>query len=250
MTIQSLIIEDSKKNRENLTSLLSKYCPEIEIIGEAANITQGQELLSKLKPDLVFLDVRMPGGTAFDLLKQLKQISFEIIFITAYDEYALQAFQFNAVDYILKPIDFQELKKAVEKVHTKLDLKKENELLRNMVANENREVLDKRIPLPTENKVEFMPIKEIIRCQAESNYTRFYLKDKSSLLICKTLKEYEKALEPYLFIRVHQSHLVNLREIKAFVRRDNGYVELYDKSVIPVSKTRKEEVQRKLLLRE
>ncbi|MFC2117796.1 LytR/AlgR family response regulator transcription factor [Bacteroidota bacterium] len=246
-SIKSIIVDDEESNRSNLSSLLNKHCPSIDIIAEAENIIEAKKAIENLKPQLVFLDVRMPGGDAFELLSNLDNIFFEIIFITAFDQYAFQAFRFNAVDFLLKPIDVEDLKIAVEKVSNKLKEKEENIFLKNLITNQNLEHQEQRIPLATESKVEFIPVKSIIRCEGERNYTRFYLKNDKSLLICKTLKEYEKALLYFQFLRVHQSHLINLKEVIAYHRRDGGYLQMSDNSNVPISRSRKEEVQEKLL---
>jgi len=247
MNIRSLIIDDEASNRQNLSRLLAKYCPEIEIIGEAANAIAGAERIAELNPDLVFLDIRMPGGDAFSMLENLPSINFEIIFITAYDEYAFRAFAFNALDYLLKPVNFKQLIAAVEKIKIKLMLKTENLHLKNMVGNLQRENGDQRIALPLEEKTEFVEVKDIIRCKADSNYTHFYLSQDRVLLVSKTLKEFDIALEQSGFYRVHNSHLVNLRHVKAVSKRDGGYLEMIDGSQVPISRNRKEEVFKKLL---
>ncbi len=247
MEIRALIVDDEKSNRENLQTIIGKYCPQVLLIGEAPDIQTARQLIEALQPDLVFLDVRMPGGDGFELLVQLPKINFETIFVTAFDQYAFQAFRFNAVDFLLKPIEIEELTRAVDKVAAKIRQSEENALLKNLIANQNREAGDKRIPLPTEDKIEFIPVKEILRCQSDRSYTEFYLKNGKKLIICKTLKEYEKALDTYGFMRVHQSHLVNLNEIQAFIRRDGGYLQISDGSLVPVSRSRKDEVQNRLL---
>ena len=247
ISIKSIIVDDEEANRSNLTSLLNKHCSSIDIIAEAENIIKAKKAIEELKPELVFLDVRMPGGDAFELLSNLDNISFEIIFITAFDQYAFQAFRFNAIDFLLKPIDVDNLKLAVEKVRNKLKVEEENIFLKNLISNQSLEQQEQRIPLPTESKVEFIPVKSIIRCEGERNYTKFYLKNGKSLLICKTLKEYEKALSYFQFLRIHQSHLINLKEVTAYHKRDGGYLQMSDNSNIPISRSRKEEVQEKLL---
>ncbi|MCD6346252.1 MAG: response regulator, partial [Bacteroidales bacterium] len=146
MIIRALIVDDELANRENLSTLIKKHCRDIEIAGDAEDIQSAQQQIIRLHPDLVFLDVRMPGGYAFDLLSLIDPIDFEIIFVTAYDQYAFQAFRFNAVDFLLKPIDIGELQKAVEKVQTKIMLAEENLLLKNLASNQQREAADKRIP--------------------------------------------------------------------------------------------------------
>lgn len=247
MTIRSLIIDDEASNRQNLGHLLHKYCPQVEIVGEAENAAAGIDLIQQTLPNLLFLDIRMPGGDAFDMLESLETIDFEIIFITAYDEYAFRAFAFNALDYLLKPVNFKLLVAAVEKVQNKLQVQKENLLLKNLVSNLQLENGEKRIALSMEDKTEFIVVKDIIRCQADSNYTRFFLVGNRSILVSKTLKDYEIALENSNFIRVHNSHLVNRAQIQAFSKRDGGYLEMSDGSQVPISRNRKEEVNKRLI---
>lgn len=247
MTIRSLIIDDEASNRQNLGHLLKRYCPQVEIIGEAVDGESGIDLIRKTNPDLIFLDIRMPGGDAFDMLENFFSIDFEIIFITAYDEYAFRAFEFNALDYLLKPVNFKQLIMAVEKAHEKIKLREENLHLKNLVTNLQLENGERRIALPTEEKTEFVPVKDIIRCQADSNYTRFFLIDNRSILVSKTLKDYELALDNSKFIRVHNSHLVNKEQIKAISKKDGGYLEMSDGFQAPISRNRKEEIIRLLL---
>ena len=247
MRIRSLVIDDEAPNRQNLSRLLSKYCPDVEIVGEADDTDSGVKIISVKKPELVFLDIRMPGGDAFEMLEQIPKIDFEIIFITAYDEYAFRAFEFNALDFLLKPVNFKKLVAAVEKVKSQIEIKKENLHLKNLVANFQRDNGEQRIALPMEEKTEFVAVKDIIRCQADSNYTKFFLVDGRTIMVSKTLKDYETALEGSNFYRVHNSHLVNLAQVKAFTKRDGGYLEMCDGSMVPISRTRKDEVQRKLM---
>lgn len=247
MKIRSLIIDDETPNRQNLSRLLGKYCPDVVIVGEADSSATGIKIISDEQPDLVFLDIRMPGGDAFDMLESLQGINFEIIFITAYDEYAFRAFEFNALDFLLKPINIKKLISAVEKVKKQITIKEENLHLKNLVSNFQRDKGEQRIALPMEDKTEFVAIKDVIRCQADSNYTQFFLTDGRSLLVSKTLKDFELALDQSNFYRVHNSHLVNLAQVRAFTRRDGGYLEMTDGSMVPISRTRKDEVQRRLL---
>ena len=180
------------------------------------------------------------------MLEKLTSIDFEIIFITAYDEYAFRAFEFNALDFLLKPVNFKKLISAVEKVKKKIKIKEENLHLKNLVSNFQRENGEQRIALPMEEKTEFVAIKDIIRCQADSNYTQFFLTDGRSILVSKTLKEFELALDQSNFYRVHNSHLVNLARVKAYTKRDGGYLEMSDGSMVPISRTRRDEVQKRL----
>ncbi|MCX6226901.1 MAG: response regulator, partial [Bacteroidia bacterium] len=178
MKIRALIVDDETANRENLAGLLHRYCPQVQVTGEAATNEEALNQINTLNPDLVFLDVRMPGGDIFTMLEQVKDIRFGIIFVTAYDEYAFRAFQFNALDYLLKPVDIYKLIDSVNRATNAINLKEENLRLKNLVDNQKRHEQDKRIALPQDDKIDFIPIRQIIRCQAESNYTRFILENR------------------------------------------------------------------------
>jgi two-component system LytT family response regulator len=247
MKIRALVVDDEAANRENLSGLLHRYCPQVSVIGEAATNGEALEKIDSLNPDLVFLDVRMPGGDIFSMLEQLSDIRFGIIFVTAYDEYAFRAFQFNALDYLLKPVDIHLLIESVNRAAEAIRLKEENVRLRNLVDNRSRADLDKRIALPQDDKIDFVPVRRIIRCQAESNYTRFYLENRQEILVSRTLKEFETAFESCGFIRSHQSHLVNPLHILTLVKRDGGYLKMSDGASVPISKARREEVGRKIM---
>jgi two-component system LytT family response regulator len=246
MKIRSLIVDDEAANRENLTGLLHRYCPQVQVIGEASTNEEALNQINSIDPDLVFLDVRMPGGDIFEMLEKLENIRFAIIFVTAYDEYAFKAFQFNALDYLLKPVDIYKLIESVTKATDAINLKEENLRLKNLVDNQNRHEQDKRIALPQDDKIDFIPIRQIIRCQAESNYTRFILENKREILVSRTLKDFEAALESCGFIRTHQSHLVNLNHIQTLVKRDGGYLKMSDGSSVPISRSRREELTSKM----
>jgi two-component system, LytTR family, response regulator len=247
MKVRALVVEDKPANRENLIGLLNLYCPQVLIIGEAADSDEALEKINSLNPDLVFLDVRMPGGDIFTMLEKIKEIRFGIIFVTAFDEYAFRAFQFNALDYLLKPIDLHKLIESVNRAIESISIKEENTRLRNLVDNQKRTDQDKRIALPQEDKIDFIPLREIIRCQSESNYTRFFLDSGVVILVTRTLKEFELALESSGFIRTHQSHLVNSIHVKSLVKRDGGYLKMSDGSSVPVSRARKEELDKRIL---
>jgi two-component system LytT family response regulator len=247
MKIRALIVDDEAANRENLTGLLHRYCPQVNVIGEAATNDEALKKINTLLPVLVFLDVRMPGGDIFSMLEQVTDIRFGIIFVTAYDEYAFRAFQFNALDYLLKPVDIHLLIESVNRAAEAIALKEENVRLRNLVDNRSRPDQDKRIALPQDDKIDFVPVRHIIRCQAESNYTRFYLESKKEILVSRTLKEFEAALESCGFIRTHQSHLVNPVHILTLIKRDGGYLKMSDGAAVPISRARRDEVGRKII---
>lgn len=237
--IRTLIIEDEVRNRDVLRKLLEKYCPEIKIAGEADSLKSARSLLEAQHPQLVFLDIELGDGTAFDLLREIGIPDFQIIFITAYDQYALQAIKFNALDYLLKPIDPDELAAAVAKVSQSGDdtQKKLTHFIENWTAQRTENPV---ITLSTSDSFEYIPVREVLRCEAQGAYTRFYIRNKPPLLVSKTLKEYEPLLQPYDFFRAHQSHLINLREVERYMKTDGGYLIMRDGSRIGVARTRKD----------
>jgi two-component system, LytTR family, response regulator len=242
MLIKAVIVDDEKANRINLRSLISKYSSDVEIVAEASDVSEGYTIISAEMPHLVFLDIRMPEGTAFDLLDRFERIEFEVIFITAYDEYALRAFRFNALDYILKPIKIDELINGITRARIRISQKLPSSSILNYLSNQNLEDLDKKIALQQEDQTQFISLKSIIRCEADSNYTIFYLESNRRVIVSKTLKEYTETLEPLGFIRVHQSHLVNLHHIEVYKKNDGGYIETTDGEQVPISRARKKYV--------
>jgi two-component system LytT family response regulator len=248
MKLRCIIIDDEPKSRINLHDLLQEYCPQVEFTGEAASATEALKLIKLKEPDLIFLDIEMPGGTGFDLLKSLNSQNFEVIFVTAFDKYGIQAVKFCAIDYILKPIDLFELSKAVEKAQLQIQRKKENLRLVELVANIDRKEDEKKIALPLGDKIEFIAVNQIIRLEADNNYTRIFLEGKKEeYLVCKTLKDYQEVLEPHHFLRTHQSHLINCRKISAYIKADGGYISMSDGSSVPISRQRREEVMKRIL---
>ncbi|MFK7776279.1 MAG: LytR/AlgR family response regulator transcription factor [Saprospiraceae bacterium] len=244
MKLTAAIVDDVAQARATLKEDLAAYCPEIEIIGEADGVVTGSKLLNKIKPDVVFLDIQLQDGTGFDILEILGDISFQVIFTTASDEFAIKAFKFSAVDYLLKPVDPDELIVAVQKVSKVNNSTQENyDLLLNTVKEQSA---PKRMALHTLEKIHVTEIADIVRCESNGNYTTFYFKDGQKLLVTKTLKEYDQMLSEYKFARVHQSHLINAQQIKEFVKVDGGYIVMRDGSKIPVS-LRKKSVVMKLL---
>lgn len=244
MKLTAAIVDDVAQARATLKEDLAAYCPNIEIIGEADGVVTGSKLLNKIKPDVVFLDIQLQDGTGFDILEILGDISFQVIFTTASDEFAIKAFKFSAVDYLLKPVDPDELIVAVQKVSKVNNSTQENyDLLLNTVKEQSA---PKRMALHTLEKIHVTDIADIVRCESNGNYTTFYFKDGQKLLVTKTLKEYDQMLSEYKFARVHQSHLINAQQIKEFVKVDGGYIVMRDGSKIPVS-LRKKSVVMKLL---
>lgn len=216
--IKAVIIDDIQEAITVLTSDLQTYCKNIEVIGSANGVVSGAKKIKELKPDLVFLDIQMPDGTGFDLLEIIGEADFKLIFTTASDEFAIKAFKFSAIDYLLKPIDPDDLMKAVEKVEHQHNPTSRLELLKGNLENQ------KKIALNTVDKIHIVQIEDVIRLESDINYTRFYFKDGSKLMVTKTLKEFDKMLSDHSFIRIHQSHLVNTSFIKEYTKQDGKLV--------------------------
>lgn len=240
--IRCVIVEDEEMARKVLKSLLAQYCPDVMVCAEADDITSGQEMIEAFRPDLVFLDIEMPGGSGFKLLNNIKDIDFEVVFITAYEQFAIKAIRHDALDYLLKPVDPKELVAAVDKVKDakyKKTLKKQYDNLFKNIDPE--QLVVKKISISTSDKIHLIEVDDIIRCESDNYYTIIYFKDGTSLLVSKTLKEMEQKLEEYDFVRTHKSHLVNMRCIMNFIK-DEMMVLLTDGVKVPVSKRKKEKI--------
>ena len=241
--IRSIIIDDEKKSREVLVSLLKKYCQNVEVIAEAEGVKVGVEEIKKHLPDVIFLDIQMPDGSGFSLLEKFENIEFDIIFTTAFDQYAIRAIKYSALDYLLKPISPEDLIKAVEKVRQRKLNKQYRQNIKVLLDNINKPKHgNPKIVLSTAEKIHIVEINDIIRCESDNYYTRFIFKEASPLLISKTLKENEDLLSEHNFLRPHKSHLININYIKAFLRVGNGYILMEDGSKVPVSRRKKEMV--------
>jgi len=241
--INAVIIEDEPINISNLEQLLKAYCPEINISATALNAYQGEEIIMQIKPDLVFLDIQMPGKNGFELLQSLPDYSFEVIFVTAFDNYGIQAVKFAAIDYLLKPINIEELKIAVKKVVEKKEKRNQNLQLENLIQLLKNNQQEHRIALPSAQEIKYVNPIDIIRCESTNNYTTFYFAAGEKLVISKPIYFYEELLHDYNFIRCHQSHLVNKKYIVSLVKEDGGYLLLKDKTQLPISKQKKEMIK-------
>ena len=242
--IRVVIIDDEDLVRVLLRDILKFRCPEVEIVGEASGIKSGLEVLGKVRPDLVLLDVKLEDGTGFELLQQCSGVDFKVIFITAFEEYALKAIRLSAVDYILKPIAPDELKNAIEKASLMLIADQEQKL-KTLVSNlGNATNGNKKIVLKTHDKFHFIPVNEIYYCESDSSYTKFYLQDGNEIMVSRTLKEFEEILMDHGFYRTHKSFLINLKHIRAFQKSDGGYIIMVNNSRIPLSDKKKEEFLR------
>ncbi|MFH0893577.1 MAG: LytTR family DNA-binding domain-containing protein [Bacteroidota bacterium] len=235
--INTVIIDDEKKSRAAISAILTESCPEVRIVGEADSVSSGIEVINKLKPDLIFLDIRMTDGTGFNLLSQFDHLDFHIIFITGYEEYALKAIKISALDYILKPINPYEIIAAIEKY--KAVAEKTSNQHKQLTAKTNlfRHISGKphKITIRTSDSLQYINIEEIIRLQSERNYTSFYLKNGKSILVSKTLGDFESLLDGYGFLRVQQSHIINVQYVVRYVKSEGGYIVMCDESKIPIS---------------
>jgi len=235
-----LIIDDENKTKDFIKKLLISFGHNFEIYTDGSNVETGIRAINRIKPDLVFLDIQMPDGNGFDVLKGVEDKDFEIIFITAYQEYAIQAIKFSALAYILKPIDVEELELSVEKAMATLKKKKNEDQFNALADNVDRDK-KKKLVLKTQESVYVLELKDIIRCEADKNYTSFFLNNGKRILVSKTLKEYDLLLSGYSFFRVQQSHLVNLDFIDRYDKIDGGAVIMKDGSSVPLSPAKKEQ---------
>jgi len=235
--IKAIIVDDEKHSVATLTWKIENFCPDVELIAQFTDSSEALNYIRENKPDLLFLDIEMPRLNGFELLEELgDDISFEVIFITAYDEFGINAVKANALDYLLKPVQNQELKAAIEKYKIKKSIDNQNDHVQQNNLKTNK------IALATKESIEFVNPDDIISCKSDSNYTMIYLTGDRKKLISKTLKEVEQWLSPYSFFRAHHSHLVNLQHIKEYVRADGGHLLLSNEKTIPVSRNRKEDL--------
>ncbi|MFN8209851.1 MAG: LytTR family DNA-binding domain-containing protein [Bacteroidales bacterium] len=237
----AIVIDDEQNAVDFIKSLISEYCPDLVVTGTANNVQEGIKVIESEKPDLVFLDVEMPNGTGFDLLSHFPEKDFEVVFITAFNHYAIKAIKFSAVDYVLKPININEFIEAVSRVVKKRseDLVKNNEKFRVLMEN-LKTPTPSRLAIPTSDGMEYLNPREIIRIEADRSYSWFFLAGDKKLLVSKNLKEFQDLLGDRYFFRPHNSYLINLRYVKKFVKKDGGYIEMTDGSQVPVSRNRKD----------
>lgn len=241
--IKAIIIEDEKLSKETLRRLLEKYCPTVEVVAEADGYRKGMEEIRVHHPDVIFLDIQMPDGSGFRLLEELEDIDFEVIFTTAFDQFAIKAIKYSALDYLLKPIIPQDLIEAVNRVEKK---KAENIKRRNLASVpddlKGQEDRSHKIVLSTSEMLHVINVDDILRCESDNYYTYYYFIDGRKLLVSKTLKENEELLSQHNFIRPHKSHLVNVKYIKSYIRQDGGYILMIDDTRIPVSRRKKDKI--------
>lgn len=235
-----VIIDDDKVVRENLKTLLSIYAPDNEIIAEADGVQTGLACLKKYKPDLLLLDIEMKDGSGFDLLSFYGELDFKVIFVTGHNGHAIKAFKFSALDYVLKPVDPDDLKAAIEKAEESSYKQEQGLKVANLVSNTKTSNSDQKIVLKDAESVYLVTIKDIIRCESETNYTRFFLTDGRVIMVSKTLKEYDGLFEDQSFFRAHQSHLINLLHFDKYEKKEGGIVHMKDGNKVPVAVRKKE----------
>ena len=236
---KALVIDDEKRTRNFITMLIRSFGLDIEVVGQAESVVTALQEIKTHNPDLIFLDIQMPDGTGFDVLKALEDKNFEVIFITAHEEFAIKAIKFSALDYILKPIDPDELKSALVAALASMSLKKEESQFK-ALQNNLQPSQKRKLVLKTQESVFVIEMDDIIRCEADKNYTFFHLKNKKKILVSRTLKEYETLLSSYHFYRIQQSHLVNLNYVDRYDKFDGGSVIMKDGTAVPLSSAKKE----------
>lgn len=245
--MRAVLIDDEISNLENLRTLLEKHCPQVTIIATAQNVNNAVDVIEKYLPDLVFLDIQMGEQTGFDVLKLLPSRNFEVVFVTAYDQYGIQAVKFAALDYLLKPVDIEELRNAVDKAEFKLTRQVQTSQLDFLLQQLKKpETSISKIALQMQSEIRYVALSEIIRCEADNTYTHFFLSSDEKILVSRSLKEYADLLRPSGFLRTHQSHLVNPKYVKSWLKEDGGILLLMSGEKIPVSKPNKETVKQAL----
>jgi two-component system LytT family response regulator len=248
--IKAIIVDDELGARESLSKMLEKNCPQVGIVAKAESMKKAYEAINLHQPDLVFLDIEMPNGNAFDLLEKFKEINFNIIFTTAYDHYAIKAIKFSAVDYILKPIDPEELVQAVKRLDNRLG-QKQNTLdsqFKTLLSNVRPETKLKKVGIPDGDGLVFVNLSDIVRCDSDGNYTYFILTTGKRIIASRTLGEYEQMFGDDNFFRVHRSHLINLEHVKKYIKGEGGYVVMSDNSQVEVSRRNKNDFLERLSL--
>lgn len=239
--MNAIIVEDEHKPLQLLESLLSSLHPHIKVLSKTDSVISSISAIKQYQPDIVFLDIIIKGGTGFDVLEQLPNLDTEIVFTTSFEKYAVQAFKISAVDYLLKPIDEEDLSKAIEKAKHRLKLSDTTSHLHLLLSNFRSQTQDEvKIALPTMKGYSFIKPDQILRCESDNTYTTFFLTDKRQILVSKTLKSCEQMLEPYTFCRVHNSSLINLKFIEEYERGEGGLVRMTDGSEVAISRRRRE----------
>jgi two-component system LytT family response regulator len=248
--LRSIIVDDEFKSRESLKALIEKFCDNIQVAAVCQNGDEAIKAIDEHKPDVVFLDIQLQRETGFEILEKLDKIDFEIIFTTAYSEFAVKAFKFSAIDYLLKPIDINELRAAIEKAQKRIVgsiSERMAQLAQNLKGNSFRHA---RLAIPATDGLVFINVGEILYCEASGNYTNIYMDDSRKFVVSRTLKEYEDLLEEQDFFRIHNSFLINLNSIKKYIRGEGGQVVMSNDKTLDVSKMKKKGFLEKIKMKE
>ncbi|ACU64027.1 LytR/AlgR family response regulator transcription factor [Chitinophaga pinensis] len=253
--IKAIIVDDEQHCIDALQTMLQKKCPEVTVLGGVNSVKEAKELITELQPDVVFLDVEMPHQNGFELLKMFDKITFDVIFTTAYEQYALKAIKFNALDYLLKPFSVKELQDAIQKCIARRSSNTGNgqpEMTTSPIEVflQNMKTLHqthKKIALPTINGLVFMPVQNIVRCESTGNYTRIFFTDKKNLMVSRPLKEFEELLTDVDFFRVHNSHLINLQQMQSYIQGEGGFALMSDGTQVEISRRRKADFLKKAM---
>lgn len=238
--LRAVIIDDEPDAVQFIESLISEYCEDVEVVGKAHSARQGVDVIRDTTPELVFLDVQMPHGTGFDLLSSFPEKTFDVIFITAYNHYAIQAIKFSAVDYILKPININEFIEAVKKVQEKSTSNEYHNLNYQALLENIKAPRPSKLAIPTTEGIEYLNTGDIIRLEADRSYSWFFMNDGNKHLVSRNLKEYQELLTDMNFFRPHNSHLINLEHVHKFIRHEGGYIEMSDGSTVPISRGKRD----------
>jgi len=247
MELKAVIVEDEIRSREFLKKLVDEFCRTVKVTAMAATVQEAIDAINTEQPDLLFLDIELHSGTGFDVLQAVTHKNFHVIFTTAYDHYAVKAIKFSAVDYLLKPIDVEELQAAVQKVSEKMQSNDSQQTLQMLLQNLRKPAdSDFSITLATSEGLEFVPLQQIIRLEASGPYTYFFIKGGRKIMVSKNLKEYEMLLSDHHFFRLHNSHIVNIKEVKRMIKTDGGYAVMSDDSMVAISPKKKDDFMQQL----
>jgi two-component system LytT family response regulator len=238
--LKTVIVDDEEDAVNFIESIVNEYCPNIEIVGRAFSAIEGIETINREKPDLIFLDVEMPHGSGFDLLAGFPEKDFDVIFITAFNHYAIRAIKFSAVDYILKPININEFIEAVKRVEVSRKEKKGHRVDYRALFENLQTPVPSKLAIPTSSGMEYLKTINIIRIEADRSYSWFFMDDGQKHLVSRNLKEYQELLGDRNFFRTHNSHLINLEHVKKYIRHEGGYIEMTDGSTVPISRGKKD----------
>ncbi len=242
--INAIIIDDEQHNVTNLQRLLEQHCKEVTIVATANNAEDGITMIKTHQPNLVFLDIQMPGKTGFDLLLALPRVDFEIVFVTAFDQYGIPAVKFSAMDYLVKPVNVEELKGAVQKAVSRKSNSMEHLMA---ILKQGGQRQEHRIALPSAKETRFVYVKDIVRCESNNSYTTFFMQDGEKIVVSVSIYEYTEMLGEYGFLRCHQSHIINKQFVRSMVKEGGFYLQMQNGEKIPVSRDKKDWVKKEML---